>query len=223
MTQSIRTDRRDFLVKTAALTGGLALGVRFPSLAQAAASTPQGPEITHWIVIEPDDTVVVRIARSELGQGSFTGLAMLVAEELECDWSKVRAEYADVNEHVRRNRIFGSMSTGGSRGIRDSQEYVRKGGAAAREMLVAAAALQWGVPAAECTVTKGVITHEDGHRITTFGKVAAAASQLEVPKEPKLKDPKKWRLVGTSPARFDISTFSPPRNKLTIWTSTTWR
>lgn len=204
MTQSIRTDRRDFLVKTAALTGGLALGVRFPGIALAATSNAEGPEVTHWIVIEPDDTVVVRIARSELGQGSFTGLAMLVAEELECDWGKVRAEYADVNDHVRRNRIFGSMSTGGSRGIRDSQEYVRKGGAAAREMLVAAAARQWGVPAAECAVSKGVITHAASNRSTTYGKVAAAASQLEVPKEPKLKDPKQWKLIGTSPARFDI-------------------
>ena len=204
MTQSIRTDRRDFLVKTAALTGGLALGVRLPAFAQAAISTPQGPELTHWIVIQPDDTVIIRIARSELGQGSFTGLAMLVAEELECDWSKVRAEYADVNEHVRRDRIFGSMSTGGSRGIRDSQEYVRKGGAAAREMLVAAAAKQWGVPASECSVSNGVITHDDGHRSTTFGKVAAAAAELDVPKEPKLKDPKQWKLIGTSPARFDI-------------------
>ena len=204
MTQSIRTDRRDFLVKSAALTGGLTLGVRFPGLAQAATSTSEGPEITHWIVIQPDDTVLIRIARSELGQGSFTGLAMLAAEELECDWSKVRAEYADVNEHVRRNRIFGSMSTGGSRGIRDSQEYLRKGGAAAREMLVVAAAQQWGVPAAECGVAKGVITHAPSNRRTTFGKVAAAASQLEVPKEPKLKEPSQWKLIGTSPARFDI-------------------
>ena len=181
------------------------LGVRLPSSAQAADShAAGGPELTHWIVIQPDDTVVIRIARSELGQGTFTGLAMLVAEELECDWSKVRAEYADVNEHVRRNRIFGSMSTGGSRGIRDSQDYMRKAGAAAREMLVAAAAQQWGVPAAECSVAKGVITHAPSNRSTTFGKVAAAASQLEVPKEPKLKDPKQWKLIGTSPARFDI-------------------
>ena len=111
---------------------------------------PQTPEVTHWIVIQPDDTVVIRIARSELGQGTFTGLAQLVAEELECDWSKVRPEYADVNEHVKRNRIFRIMSTGGSRGIRDSQEYVRQAGASAREMLVAAAAQEWGVPAAEC-------------------------------------------------------------------------
>src|SRR5262245_28116766 len=203
MTQSIHTERRAFLVKSAALTGALALGVRLPGPAQAAASA-QGPEITHWIVIQPDESVVIRIARSELGQGTFTGLAMLAAEELECDWRKVQAEYADVNAHVRRNRIFGSMSTGGSRGIRDSQDYMRKGGAAAREMLIAAAAQQWGVPAAECTAAKGVITHKDGVRKTTYGKVAAMASRLDIPKDPKLKDPKQWHLIGTSPARFDI-------------------
>ena len=203
MTQSIDTTRRAFLVKSAALSGGLMLGVRLPDAALAAAGTDV-PEVTHWVVIQPDDTVIVRIARSELGQGTFTGLAMLVAEELECDWSKVRAEYADVNEHVRRNRIWGSMSTGGSRGIRDSNLYVRKGGAAAREMLVSAAAQQWGVPPSECTASKGVILHAGSGRTTTYGKVAAAASKLEVPKEPKLKDPKDWHLIGTSPARFDI-------------------
>ena len=202
--ESVYNSRRSFLVKTAALTGGLALGIRFPTAAQAAISPPGGPELTHWIIIQPDETVIVRVARSELGQGTFTGLAMLVAEELECDWGKVSAEYADVNEHVQRNRIFGSMSTGGSRGIRDSQDYMRKGGAAAREMLVAAAANEWGVPASECSVSKGVITHSASNHSTTFGKVAAAASKLEAPKDPKLKDPKQWKLIGTSPARFDI-------------------
>jgi len=178
MTESIRTDRRNFLVKTATMAGGLALGVRLPlSDAEAADSAAQGPEVTHWILIKPDDTVVVRIARSELGQGTFTGLAMLVAEELECDWNKVQGEYADVNEHVRRDRIFGSMSTGGSRGIRDSQEYVRKGGAAAREMLIAAAAKRWGVPAEECSVSNGIISHPDGRRIT-YGKIAGAAAEM---------------------------------------------
>jgi isoquinoline 1-oxidoreductase beta subunit len=195
--------RRDFLVKTAVATGALVIGFKLPGAARAAEGAAQTPEVTHWIVIQPDDTVVIRIARSELGQGTFTGLAQLVAEELECDWSKVRPEYADVNEHVRRNRIFKDMSTGGSRGIRDSQEYVRQGGAAAREMLVAAAAQEWGVPASECKAAKGVITHSSGKR-TTFGKVAAAASRLEIPKEPKLKDKKDWKLIGTSPARFDI-------------------
>jgi len=202
--ESVYNSRRSFLVKTAALTGGLALGIRLPTAAQAAISPSGGPELTHWIIIQPDETVIVRVARSELGQGTFTGLAMLAAEELECDWGKVRAEYADVNEHVQRNRIFGSMSTGGSRGIRDSQDYMRKGGAAAREMLVTAAAQEWGVSAGECSVSKGVITHSASNRSTTFGKVAAAASKLEAPKDPKLKDPKQWKLIGTSPARFDI-------------------
>ncbi len=200
MSKSIRTDRRDFLVKTAALTGGFAFGIPLPN-ASAAASVP---ELTHWIVIRPDELVTIRIARSELGQGTFTGLAMLIAEELDCNWQNVRAEYADVNEHVRRDRVFGSMSTGGSRGIRESQEYVRKGGAAAREMLIAAAAQEWRVPVAECSADSGAITHEGSNRRKTYGKVADAASRLPVPKDPKLKDPKQWKLIGTSPARFDI-------------------
>src|SRR5258706_3427190 len=209
-TQKFETGRRDFLVRTAAVSGGFMIGLNLPGPVYAAdaAGTPAAaagtPEVTHWIVIQPDDTVVIRIARSELGQGSFTGLAQLVAEELECDWSKVRPEYADVNDHIRRNRIFGSMSTGGSRGIRESQEYLRKAGASAREMLVAAAAQEWGVPAAECKAAKSVISHPSGKK-TTYGKMAAAAAKLEVPKEPKLKEPKDWKLIGTSPARFDIA------------------
>jgi len=203
MSESIDTARRHFLVKSAALSGGLMLGVQLP-IAARAATEGDGPEVSHWILVHPDDTVVVRIARSELGQGSFTGLAMLVAEELECDWNKVHAEYADVNEHVRRKRVWGSMSTGGSRSIRDSQAYLRKAGAAGREMLVAAAAQRWGVAATELSVSKGVIAHQASGRTVTYGKVAAAASELEVPKDPALKDPKDWRLIGTSPARFDI-------------------
>src|SRR5512139_4334652 len=130
MNANFSSERRGFLVKSAALGGGLMLGVRLPAHAYPKPAAG-APEVTHWIVIQPDDTVVVRIARSELGQGTFTGLAQLVAEELEADWSQVRAEYADVNDHIRRNRIFGSMSTGGSRGIRDSHKYMREAGAAA--------------------------------------------------------------------------------------------
>ncbi len=202
-TQKFEAGRRDFLVKTAAASGGLMLGVNLSGSVHAADAAAT-PEVTHWVVIQPNDIVVIRIARSELGQGSFTGLAQLVAEELECDWGKVRSEYADVNEHVRRNRIFGSMSTGGSRSIRESQEYLRKAGASAREMLIAAAAKQWDVPAAECKAARSVITHASG-KSTTYGKVAAAAAKLEIPKEPKLKDPRDWKLIGTSPARFDIA------------------
>src|SRR5260221_14255619 len=184
-TQRFEAGRRDFLARTAAVSGGFMIGVNLSGTVYAADAAGT-PEVTHWIVIQPDDTVVIRIARSELGQGSFTGLAQLVAEELECDWSKVRPEYADVNDHIRRNRIFGSMSTGGSRGIRESQEYLRKAGASAREMLVAAAAQEWNVPVAECKAAKSGISHSSG-KTTTYGKMAAAAAKLEMPKEPKLK------------------------------------
>jgi hypothetical protein len=120
--------------------------------------------------------VTIRIARSEMGQGSLTGLAQLVAEELECDWARVGTEFASPNEHVKRKRVWGSMSTGGSAGIRTSQEYLRKAGASAREMLVAAAADQWQVAAAECTVDKGVISHAPSKRRVSYGKVAAAGT-----------------------------------------------
>ncbi|MCA3135799.1 MAG: xanthine dehydrogenase family protein molybdopterin-binding subunit [Rhodocyclaceae bacterium] len=204
MNAILNPERRAFLVKSAAAAGGLAIGVRLLPDASAAGAAEGLTEVTHWIVIEPDDSVTVRIARSELGQGTFTGLPMLVAEELECDWSKVRAEYADVNEHIRRNRVFGSMSTGGSRGIRDSHKYMREAGAAARQMLVAAAAQQWGVEASELGVAKGVVFHTPSGRAARFGQLAGAASKLPVPKEPALKDPAQWKLVGTSPPRFDI-------------------
>ena len=99
------------------------------------------------MVIQPDDTVIIRIARSEMGQGTLTGLAQLVAEELECDWSKVTTEYPTPGQNLARDRVWGSFSTGGSQGIRGSHDYVRKGGAVAREMLIEAAAEAWGVPA----------------------------------------------------------------------------
>jgi isoquinoline 1-oxidoreductase beta subunit len=204
MTQTLQnSSRRDFLVKSAATTGALAIGFQLPGFAHAAAGADGAPEVTHWIVIQPDDTVIIRIARSELGQGTFTGLSQLVAEELECDWSKVKPEYADVNMHIKRNRIFKSMSTGGSRGIRDSEDYVRKAGAVAREMLVAAAARDWNVPASECRAQNSVISHPSGKR-TTYGKVAGAAAGMQIPAVPALKSPSDWKLVGTSPARFDI-------------------
>jgi isoquinoline 1-oxidoreductase subunit beta len=199
----IRVDRREFLKSGAALGGGLALqfSVAAPALAQVPAEVT---EVTHWIVIHPDDRVVIRIARSEMGQGSLTGLAQLVAEELECDWNKVSTEFASPNEHIKRKRIWGSMSTGGSAGIRTSQDYLRKSGAAAREMLVSAAATQWNVPAAECSAASGVITHGPSKRRVSYGKVAAAASKLDAPKEPKLKDAREWKLIGKPVRRLDV-------------------
>jgi isoquinoline 1-oxidoreductase beta subunit len=196
-------DRREFLKVSAAVGGGLAL--EFSVAATAFAQAKAVPaEVTHWIVIHPDDRVVIRVARSEMGQGSLTGLAQLVAEELECDWNKVSTQFASPNEHIKRKRIWGSMSTGGSAGIRTSHDYLRKSGAQAREMLVSAAASQWDVPAADCSAANGVITHGASKRRVSYGKVAAAAAKLEAPKEVKLKDPKDWKIVGKPLRRLDV-------------------
>ena len=140
-------------------------------------------EVNAWILIHPDDRVVIRIARSEMGQGTLTALAQLVAEELDCDWSRVSTEFASPNEHIRRNRIWGSMSTGGSMGVRSSHDYVRKAGASEREMLVAAAAAQWQVPRAECSVERGVISHRASGKTLRYGQVAGAAARLTPPPE----------------------------------------
>src|SRR5262245_55586417 len=161
--------RRQFLFTTAVAGGGLALGLYAPWSRNVLAQTPlaaDGSEIGAWVFIRPNDDVVIRIARSEMGQGTLTGLAQLVAEELECDWKKVKSEYPTPGQNLARKRIWGDMSTGGSRGIRGSQEYVRKGGAAAREMLIQAAANEWKVPAAECKAESSVITHVPSGRTT---------------------------------------------------------
>jgi isoquinoline 1-oxidoreductase beta subunit len=157
------------------------------------------------VVIRPDDTVVIRVARSEMGQGSLTGLAQLVAEELECDWSKVTTEYPTPGQNVARKRIWGDYSSTGSRSIRESQDYVRKGGAAAREMLIEAAANQWKVPASECRASNSVITHTPSGRTTTYGKVADAAAKIEPPRDVKLKDPKDWKIAGKPLKRLDTA------------------
>ncbi len=214
MTIPFRKSRRDFLTVSAAVGGGLALELTVPSgalaqgLGRKGASGPlrphTGPELTAWIVIHPDERVVIRIARSEMGQGSSTGLAMLVAEELECDWKKVRTEFVTTSEQVRRDRPWGPMATSGSRSIRDSQEYLRRAGAAAREMLVAAAAQRWKVPESECDAENGLIIHRPSQRRLRFGQVAQAASKLEPPRDVKLKDPKDWNLIGKPAHRLDI-------------------
>jgi isoquinoline 1-oxidoreductase beta subunit len=194
--------RRHFIVGTTAVSSGLALGLQmsFMTSVQAAESSP---EIGVWVVIKPDDIVVVRVVRSEMGQGTITGLAQMVAEELECDWSKVTVEYPTPGESLRRKRVWGDFSTGGSRGIRTSEQYVRKGGAAARLMLVQAAANEWKVPVAECVAAVSVITHKPTGRKVTFGKVAAAASKLAVPTDITLKDPKDWKIIGQPLNRID--------------------
>jgi isoquinoline 1-oxidoreductase beta subunit len=143
------------------------------------------------------------MARSEMGQGTITGLAQLVAEELECDWSKVTTEYPTPGQSVARKRVWGDFSTGGSRGIRMSHEYVRKGGATAREMLKQAAADEWKVAVSEVTAANSVITHKASGRTTTYGKVAEKAAKLEPPKDVALKDRKDWKVAGKPLKRLD--------------------
>ena len=195
--------RRRFLQGAAA--GSLVVGFHVPFLksADAQSLSATAPEINAWVVIQPNDTVVIRIARSEMGQGTLTGLAQLVAEELECDWAKVTTEYPTPGQSLERKRPWGNFATGGSQGIRGSQDYVRKGGATARLLLLQAAADDWKVPVADCTVANSVISHAPSKRKTTFGKMAGAAAKLTPPTEVKLKDPKDWKIAGKRLARLD--------------------
>jgi isoquinoline 1-oxidoreductase beta subunit len=197
-------NRRAFVIGSATVGAGLVLGLDIPFGGPTVVRAADGsPEVNAWVVIRPDDTVVIRIARSEMGQGTLTGLAQLVAEELECDWSKVTTEFPTPGQSVARKRAWGDFSTGGSRGIRTSQDYVRKGGATARVMLIQAAADEWKVPASECAAANSVITHTPSGKTTTYGKVVEAAAKLTPPADVKLKDPKDWKLVGKGLKRLD--------------------
>src|SRR5215472_9214671 len=201
-------DRRNFVVSAAALGGGLALGFEIPFAGPPAARAQDAtPEINAWVVIRPDDSVAIRIARAEMGQGTMTGLAQLVAEELDCDWSKVTVDHPTPGQNVARKRVWGDFSTTGSRGIRESNEYVRKGGATARMMLVQAAANGWKVPVAECSAANGVVTHKGSGRKMSYGKLAEAAAKLDPPKDVPLKDPKTWTIAGKPLKRLD----TPPK------------
>ncbi len=199
-----RLDRRSFLASVAVLGGSLVLGFEIPFGPRATHAATSAREITAWIVIEPDDAVIIRVAKSEMGQGSFTALPMLVAEELECDWSKVKAEFAPPHENRKRDRVWGNMSTGASRSVSASQNELRRAGATARAMLIAAAAAQWKVPDAECTAAQGVIIHRPSGRSITYGRIAAAAAAVAPPAQVALKDPKDWKLIGTRQMRLDV-------------------
>ena len=196
--------RRGFLGASASVGLVVAFHVPFAGSALAQDGTKLGAEeVNAWVVVKPDDTVVIRIARSEMGQGTLTGLAQLVAEELDCNWAKVTTEYPTPGQSLARNRVWGNFGTGGSRGVRESQDYMRKGGATAKMMLVQAAANEWKVPVAECSAASSVITHTPTGRKTTYGKVAVAAAKITPPTDVVMKDPKDWKLAGKRLARLD--------------------
>ena len=216
-TQIENAARRRFMIDTSVIGGGLMLGIGSIPMDALAQKSPAynpntimnttDPEINAWVNIKPDDTVVVRIVRSEMGQGTRTGLAQMVAEELECDWKKVITESPTPGQSVARKRVWGEMGTFGSRGIRISEDYVRRGAAGARLMLLQAAANEWNVPVSELSVNKGVITHAKSGKKTTYGKVAQAASKV-TPPDPKsitLKDPRTWKVAGKPLSRLDTA------------------
>lgn len=205
MTNSMQLTRRGFIVGTA--SSGLMIGILGGCAQGGSEDTPAAPnpEVNAWVHIATDDTVTIRIARSEMGQGTLTGLAQLVAEELDCDWEKVVTEYPTPGENLARERVWGDFSTGGSRGIRNSVSYVREGGAAAKAMLIEAAAGEWGVPVGECTAKDSVITHGPSGKTTTYGKVASAAAELAPPIEVKVKDKSDWELIGKPVKRLDTA------------------
>ena len=209
MADTIALSRRNFIVGAGAT--GLTIGI----LASCSQTTPEAdapdfsdlppnPEVNAWVHIDHDDTVTVRIARSEMGQGTLTGLAQLVADELDADWDKVTTVYPTPGESLARERVWKDFATGGSQGVRGSQEYMREGAAAAKAMLIEAAANEWGVSAADCSSANSVITGPDG-QTTTYGKVANAAAQLAPPLEVTVKDPSEWKIIGQPKQRLDTA------------------
>ena len=204
MTSGRELDRRSFVVGASVAGGGLALGIPIPFGAPSVRAEEGPSEITCWVVVSPNDTVTIRVAHAEMGQGALTGLAMLVAEDLECDWAKVRTEFVSPTENTQRNQIWGDTSTGASRSIGSSQRYLRQAGAAAREMLITAAAARWRVVPAQCTARAGTITHVPSGRTLTFGAVAQEAAKLVPPANVKVKPSSEWKLAGSPRKRLDV-------------------
>jgi len=202
--------RRDFLVSAATAAGGLAIGVSIPGMAAGLPlpgqtwddDAPAG-EVNAWIVIEPDESVIIRVAKSEMGEGVLTSMPMIVAEELACDWTKVRSEYASSNRNLREQGVYKSMLTGGSSAVRASRPYLQQAGASARARLVEAAAKRWSVPSADCQVANGVVSHKATGRSLTYGALAGDAAKITLAQEPAIKTPDQFTLIGKPTARLD--------------------
>lgn len=205
--------------------GALVIGVSLPQVGRAQSGAaqafrPGGNAVfspNAFVRIAADDSVTVLVKHIEFGQGPFTGLATLVAEELDADWSQMRAEHAPADVKLYANLAFGVQGTGGSTAIANSFEQMRKAGATARAMLVQAAAEAWKVPAGEISIEKGVLKHASGKQ-GRFGEFAEAASKLTAPTEVKLKDPANFRLIGKEGAvkRLDSQGKSTGRTQFTI-------
>src|SRR5476649_1123467 len=206
-------NRRDFILTAVSVAGGLMIGIgAAPRRADAATISTQpwndneyAPhEIDAWIAIDPDDSILIRYQRSEMGQGSMTALPMMITEELQCDWSKVRIEYASANRSVRQNRVYGNMYSHGSFSVRESQKTVQQVGASARERLIAAAAARWHVSASECVAAQSVVTHRPSGRTLRYGELAADAAKVKLAKEPAIKTPAQLTFLPRRMPRVDL-------------------
>src|SRR5271155_1634028 len=206
--------RRHFILTAASAAGGLMIGiVAAPDGARGATISSQpwndndyAPhEIDAWIAIDPDDSILIRYQRSEMGQGSMTALPMIITEELQCDWSKVRIEYASSNRNIRENRVYGDMYSHGSMSVRQSQKKMQQVGASARERIVAAAAARWRVPASECEAAQSVVTHRPSGRTLRYGELAAAAAKVKLAKEPAIKTPAQFTFIPRRMPRVDLA------------------
>ncbi len=201
--------RRRFVVTAATASGGLLVGLTMPGQAAEfarqtwAADSADAREVNAWVVIEPDETVILRCPMAEMGQGTGSGLPMLLAEELECDWSKVKVEFSSVNRNIRENKIYGDQLTAGSRGIRTTWPYVQQAGASARARLIQAAANKWNVPASECSAVLGKVSHKGSGRVLSFGALVADAAKVKLAAEPAIKTPEQFKLAGTRQPRLD--------------------
>ena len=202
--------RRHFVVASASAAGGLAISVAFPGLADAASIGAQawGPEstpneINAFLAIDPDGSILIRSPHQEMGQGAITALPMIVAEELECDWSKVKVEYASPARNLREKNVYGEMTTVGSRGVRTSWQMLLQAGASARERLIAAAAQRWNVSPSDCEAANSKITHKATGRSFDYGALAADAASIKLDKEPAIRTPDQFKLIGKRLARLD--------------------
>ena len=205
-----KLSRREFVVSTLSAAGGLAIGVSSSDAASLSVrpwgndALKHSGELNAWVLIEPDDTVIIRYGRAEMGQGSFTALPQILTEELECDWNFVKPEYASANRNHRENKVYCSLSTGGSRAVRETGEMVQQAGASARERLIAAAAKRWNVAPSACSAAMSKVTHTATGRTFRFGELAAEAALVKLDKEPAIKTPDKFKFIGQRIARLDI-------------------
>ncbi|HUD86215.1 MAG TPA: molybdopterin cofactor-binding domain-containing protein [Xanthobacteraceae bacterium] len=206
--------RRHFILTATSAAGGLMIGIgAAPAIAEAATVVAQpwnednayaANEIDAWIAIDPDDSILIRYPRSEMGQGSMTALPMIVTEELHCDWSKVRIEYASANRNIRENKIYSPMVSAGSRTVRGTQKKMQQVGASGRERLIAAAAARWDVPASECTAALSVVTHGPSGRTLRYGELTADAAKIKLAQEPAIKTPDQFTFIGKPMPRIDV-------------------